>query len=105
MQLKYFSTWDWLSKYKYIEDWTLAAITEPDGFPWWLSEKDLSANIGDAGSIPRSGRSPGEGNGNPFKYFCLENSMDRGAWWATVHGIAKSQTGLSNEHFHFHFGG
>jgi len=43
-----------------------------------------------------SGRSPGEGNGNPVQYSCLENSMDRGAWWATVHGVAKSQTPLSN---------
>ena len=46
----------------------------------------------DFGSIPGSGRSPGEGNGNPLQYSCLENSMDRGAWWATVHRLAKSQT-------------
>ena len=53
--------------------------------------------IGDARdvrSIPASGRYPGEGNGNPLQYSCLENSMDRGAWWATVHGVAKSQTRL-----------
>ena len=60
--------------------------------------KNLPANnAGDAGdlvSIPGSGRSPGGGNGNPFQYSCLENLMDRGAWWATVHGIAKSQTQL-----------
>ena len=49
-------------------------------------------NVGDLGSIPRSGRFPGEGNGNPLQYSCLENPMDRGAWWATVHGVAKSQT-------------
>ena len=53
------------------------------------------------GSIPGSGRSPGEGNGNPLQYSCLENSMDRGVWWATVQGVAKSQTRLSNSHFHF----
>ena len=47
------------------------------------------ANAGDAGSIPGSGRSPGEGNGNPLQYSCLGNPMDRGAWWATVHGVAK----------------
>ena len=47
--------------------------------------------------------SPGEGNGNPLQYSCLENPMDRGAWWATVHGIAKSRTRLSNFTFHFHF--
>ena len=47
-------------------------------------------------SIPWSGRSPGEGHGNPLQYSCLENPMDRGAWWATVHRVAKSQTRLSN---------
>ena len=55
-----------------------------------------ACNAGDLGSIPGLGRSPGEGNGNPLQYSCLENPMDRGAWWATVHGIAKSQTGLSD---------
>ena len=54
------------------------------------------ANAGDMGSIPRSGRSPGGGNGNPFQYFCLRNPKDREAWQATVHGVIKSQTGLSN---------
>ena len=50
--------------------------------------------------IPGSGRSPGAGDGNPLQYSCLENSMDKGALWATVHGVAKSQTGLSNYHSH-----
>ena len=57
--------------------------------------KHLPVNAGDArdlGSIPGSGKSPGEGNGNPLQYSCLENPMDRGAWWATVHGVAKSWT-------------
>ena len=57
---------------------------------------NLSANAGDVGSIPGSGRSPGEGNGNPLLYSCLENPMDKGAWQGTVHGVAKSQTRLSN---------
>ena len=52
-------------------------------------------NVGDLGSIPGSGRYPGEGNGNPLQYSCLENHMDRGAWWAAVHGVAKSRTRLS----------
>ena len=61
------------------------------------SEGKVSAyNAGDLGSISGSGRSSGEGNGNPFQYSCLENSMDRGAWWAIVHGVAKSWTQLSD---------
>ena len=59
--------------------------------------KNPPANAGDArhtGSIPGSGRSPGVGNGNPLQYTCVENSMDRGAWWAAVHGITKSWTRL-----------
>ena len=54
--------------------------------------KNLPANAGQPGSIPESKRSPGEGNGNPLQYSCLENSMDRGAWWATVHGVSQNQT-------------
>ena len=50
----------------------------------------------DLGSIPGLGRSPGEGNDNPLQYYCLENPMDRGAWWATVHGVTKSRTRLSD---------
>ena len=60
--------------------------------PWWLSGKEPACNAGDPGSVPGSGRSPGEGNGSPLQYSCLENSMDRGACRAAVHGVAKSQT-------------
>ena len=66
------------------------------GFPGGPDCKESTWNAGDLGSIPGSGRSHGEGNDNPLQYFCLENSMDRGAWYATVHGVAKSQTQLSN---------
>ena len=62
------------------------------GFPRWLSGKESTCQAGDSGSLPGSGRSPGEGNGNPLQNACLENPMDRGAWWATVHGVAKSRT-------------
>ena len=55
-------------------------------FPGSSVVKNLSANAGDMGSILGWGRSPGGGNGNPLQYFCLENPMERGAWWATVHG-------------------
>ena len=67
-----------------------------------LVVKNLPANAGDirdAGSIPGSGRSPGEGNGNPLQYSCLENPRDRGAWWATVHGVTKSWPTLTT-HIH-----
>ena len=63
--------------------------------------KHHARHAGDPGSIPGWGRSPGEGNGNPLQYSCLENSMDGGAWWATVHGIAKSQTQLNDFTFPF----
>ena len=63
--------------------------------------KESTSNAGDLGLIPGSGRSPGEGNGNPLHYSCLENPMDRGAQLATVHGAAKSLTQLSDFHFYF----
>src|SRR5574339_1058885 len=65
--------------------------------------KESACNAGDWGSIPGSGRSPGEGNGNPLQYSCLENPMDGEAWWATVHGVAQSRTRLSDFTFTFHF--
>ena len=68
-------------------------------FPGASVVRNPPAKAGDArdkGLIPGSGRSPGEGNGNPLQYSCLENPMDRGAWWATVHGVMKSGTGLSD---------
>ena len=62
--------------------------------------KESACNVGDLGSVPGLGRSPAGGHGNPLQYSCLENPMDRGAWQATVHGITKSQTRLSDFHFH-----
>ena len=66
------------------------------GFPGGSDVKASASKAGDLGSIPESGRSPGEGNGNPLQDSCLENPMDGGAWWATFHGVAKSRTQLSN---------
>ena len=66
------------------------------GFPGSSMVKNLPANAGDASSIPVSGRSSGEGNGNPLPYYCLKNPMDRGAWQSTVPEVAKRQTRLSN---------
>ena len=64
------------------------------GFPGGSVVKNLPTSAGNMGSVSGLGKSPGGGNGNPLQYSCLENSMDRGAWWATVHRITKSQTRL-----------
>ena len=65
-------------------------------FPGGSVGKEAAPSVEDPGSIPESERSPGEGDGNPLQYSCLENSMDKGAWWATVDGVTKSWTGLSD---------
>ena len=62
------------------------------GFPHGSNSKESACNVGDPSLIPGYGRSPGEGNGNPLQYSCLENSVDRGAWQAMVHGVTKSWT-------------
>ena len=67
-----------------------------EGFPGFSVVKNPPANAGDTGSIPGSERSPRVGVGSPLQYSCLENSMDRVAWWATVHGVPKSGTQLSD---------
>ena len=69
------------------------------GFPWGSDGKESTCNTGDPYSIPGLGRSPGKGNGYPVQYSCLENPMDRGAWRATVHRVAKSRTQLNDQHF------
>ena len=74
------------------------SVTTSRGFPDGSVGKESACNAGDTGDtglIPGSGRSPGEGNGNPLQYSCLENPLDRGVWWATAHRAAKSQTRLS----------
>ena len=71
------------------------------GLPGGSEVKASACNAGDLGSILGLGRSPGEGNGNPLQYFCLENPLDGGAWWATVHVVTKSRTQLSDFTFIF----
>ena len=66
------------------------------GFPCSSVGKEFAYGAGDLGSIPGLGRSPGEGNGNPLQYPCLENLMDRGTWWTAIHGVAKSWARLSD---------
>ena len=73
---------------KYHQEWR--------GFPGGSDGKESACNAGDLGSVPGVGKSPGEGNGNTLQDSCLENPMDTGAWWATVYGVTKSQTQLSN---------
>ena len=80
---------NWVTELKWTYIWM--------GFPGGVLVKCPPANTGDKGSIPRSGRFPEVGNGNPLQYSCLGNPMDSGAWWATVHGVAKSQTQLSTQ--------
>ena len=77
------------------EIWVWSLVWEDQGFPGGLEGKASTCNEGDPGSIPESGRSPGEGNGNPLQYSCLENPIDGGAWEAAVHGVVKSWTWLS----------
>ena len=82
------------------------SYTYEKGFPGGSEVKASTCNEGDLGSIPGSGRSPGERNGNPLQYSCLENPMDGEAWRATVHGVAKSRARLSDFtslHFHVFF--
>ena len=71
-------------------------VFQTSGFPDGSDGKASACNAGDLGSIPGLGRSPGEGNGNPLQYSCLENPMDGGAWWATVHRVTKSRIWLSD---------
>ena len=74
----------------------LYKITVIEGFPGGLNSKESACNVGHLGLILGSGRAPGKGNGNPLQYSCLENPVVRGAWWATVQWVTKSQTRLSN---------
>ena len=77
-------------------------MNETFELPWWLSGKESACNAGDTGLVPGSGRSPGEGDGNPLQYSSLENSKNRGTWWTAVHGVPKSWTRLSDFTFTFH---
>ena len=81
-------SWTGLSDFTFTTDCSVKTLWFPGG----SDGKASVYNVGNPGSIAGSGRSPGEGSGDPFQYSCLENPMDRGAWQATVHGVAKSWT-------------
>ena len=72
------------------------------GLPLWLSGKESACSAGGMGLIPESGRSSGGGHGSPLQCFCLENPMNRGAWWATVQGLQRVGHNLSNKCTHSH---
>ena len=93
--------WWWVFFFFYLFCFVLPP-TFHMGFPGGTVAKNSPANAGaarDSGSIPGLGRSPREENGNPYQYSCLENSMDRGDWWAIVHGVTKSWIWLSTHHW------
>ena len=79
----------------------LSVVLSLNGLPCSSNGKESAWNVVDSGLIPGSGRSSGEGNGNPLQYSCLESPMDSGAWWATICGIAKSQSWLSDLTLHY----
>ena len=84
---------------KYFKSWPYHRSRGVDGD---TDGKESACQHRDRGLIPGSGRGPGKGNGNPLQYSCLRNSMDRGDWQATVHGVAKSRKQQSDYHLHFH---
>ena len=98
--LSHFKTEESLS---HIVNSNCSFLSSEEAFPCSSVGKGSACSAGDPGSIPGLGRSPGVGNGNRLQYPCLENLMDRGAWWAAVHGVTKSRTRLSIFTFTFHF--
>ena len=78
-----------MHKVQYYTDFKIIYYSYWLGFPVGPDNKESSCNVGDPGSVPGKGRSPGKGNGNPLQFSCLGNPMDRGAWRAIVHGVTK----------------
>ena len=81
--------------------WQTGVVRHLKGLSWWLSGKESACSAGDPGdegSIPGLERSPGGGHGKQLQYSCLENSMDRGAWWATIHGVTESDMTEATDH-------
>ena len=91
---------NWYSNHRKKSNTLSNWLSGAGGFPGGSDGKESACNAGDPGSVLGSGQSPGEGNGTPLQYSCLENSVDREAWQATVHGIVKSQTRLSDLYSH-----
>ena len=83
----------------FLAPWDFMILKSTKGFPGGSDSKESTCNVGDLGLNPELGRFPGEWNGNPLQYSCLQNSRNRGAWQAPVHGVAKSWTWLTDFHF------
>ena len=96
--LSFTISWSWL-KFMSIESVT-HLFRQQAGFPGGSDDKESACNAGDLDLIPRSGRSLGKGNGYPLRYSCFGNSVDRGAWWATVYGVTERWKQLSDFSFH-----
>ena len=91
------------SEYCYVlGDFFLIHLSSHLGFPYSSVGKESACNAGDPGLIPRLGRSPGEGNGNPLQYSCLENPTDREVWWATAHGVTIVGHDFTTKHIYTH---
>ena len=103
MVLKAFCSNSGISVFSSLIQEQISALSISYGFPGGSEVKVSAWNAGDPGSIPGLGRSPGEGNGNPLQYSCLENPMEGGAWQAAVHAVTESQTRLSDFTFTFPF--
>ena len=91
------AVWEWAGRQQTLGGEINRALPVASELPRWLSSKESACQAGGTGgvsSVPRSGRSSGAGNGNPLQYSCLENSIDRRAWWDTVHGVTESRTWL-----------
>ena len=84
-----------MHKVQYYTDFKIIYYSYWLGFPGGPDNKESSCNVGDPGSVPGKGRSPGKGNGNPLQFSCLGNPLDRGVWWTTIYEVAKSRTRLS----------
>ena len=92
-----------LMRWMNLEPIILSEVSQKKEHNYCIGSEDKASacNMGDPDSIPGLGRSPGEGNDNPLQYSCLENPMDRGAWWATIYGVTKSRTRLNDFTFTF----
>ena len=92
----------WKTVWKFLYEAKYSLTISCSGIPWWLRWLRVCLQFGRPGLIPGLGKSPGEWNSNTFQYSCMENTMDRGTWPATIHGVAESDTAVQLTHTHTH---